>query len=120
MQIQASDRLASAIANEKDAFDALAEAIQKVADAAAALPGSDLAIPTMNPVTGAVTTLIPVIPKVPVPSADTSPLIPGGGVTITINTGIGTNGVEAGRQIVEVIQQYSKIAADPLGINARQ
>jgi hypothetical protein len=27
-----------------------------------------------------------------------------------INTGIGTNGVEAGRQIVEVLQQYSRIA----------
>ena len=106
-QINASERLSDAIAREKDAFDALAEAIKKVADAAAQIPNANLAIPS--------------IPSVPTPvSGMTSTAQTGGGATITINTGIGTNGVEAGRQIVEAIQQYSKIAADPLGINARQ
>ena len=106
-QIDASQRLADAIQNEKDAFEALAEAIKKVADAASQIPNANLAIPS--------------IPSVPTPvSGMTSTAQTGGGATITINTGIGTNGVEAGRQIVEAIQQYSKIAADPLGINARQ
>jgi hypothetical protein len=34
----------------------------------------------------------------------------GGTTVVNVNTGIGTNGVEAGRQIVEVLQQYSRIA----------
>ena len=106
-QINASERLSDAIGREKDAFDALAEAIKKVADAAANMPNANLAIPS--------------IPSVPTPvSGMTSTAQTGGGTSIVINTGIGTNGIEAGRQIVEVIQQYSKIAADPLGINARQ
>ena len=105
-QITASQRLSDAIQNEKDAFEALADAIKKVADAASRIPGGGLAIPT--------------IPTVPIPVTGTTSVSTGGGATITINTGIGTNGVEAGRQIVEAIQQYSKIAADPLGINARQ
>ena len=106
-QINASERLSDAIAREKDAFESLAEAIKKVADAAAQMPNANLAIPS--------------IPSVPMPVTGTTSVSAGsGGATITINTGIGTNGVEAGRQIVEAIQQYSKIAADPLGINARQ
>jgi hypothetical protein len=36
----------------------------------------------------------------------------GTGANIVINTGIGTNGVEAGRQIVEVLQQYSRIGGN--------
>jgi len=106
-QTDASIRVADAILNEKDAYESLAEAIKKVADAAAQMPNANLAIPTL--------------PTVPVPfSGMTSTAQTGGGTNIVINTGIGTSGVEAGRQIVEFIQQYSKIAADPLGINARQ
>jgi len=104
---QASERLADAISREKDAFDALAESIKKVAEASAAMPNANLSIPTL--------------PGVPAPvSSTTSTAQTGGGTTIVVNTGIGTNGIEAGRQIVEVIAQYAKIAADPLGINARQ
>jgi len=106
-QETASDRLTDALDREKEAYENLAEAIKKVADAAANMPNANLAIPS--------------IPSVPTPvSGMTSTAQTGGGATITINTGIGTSGVEAGRQIVEAIQQYSKIAADPLGINARQ
>ena len=36
----------------------------------------------------------------------------GTGTNINITTGIGTNGIEAGRQIVEVLQQYSRIGGN--------
>jgi hypothetical protein len=47
----------------------------------------------------------------------------GGGANITINTGIGTNGVEAGRQIVQLLQQYTAVdafAIDRLGFAPRR
>ncbi len=95
----ASDRLTDAVERETEAYENLAEAIKKVADAAATMPGrTGLTIPTL--------------PAVPTPVGGVAG---GGGTTgngtqINITTGIGTNGIEAGRQIVEVLQQYSRIA----------
>jgi hypothetical protein len=99
-QADASDRVTEATERETEAFEALAEAIKKVADAAALVPGA--VIPTLP---GVVT---------PTPTSSTVPSdIRGGtGANIVINTGIGTNGVEAGRQIVEVLQQYSRIGGN--------
>jgi len=37
-----------------------------------------------------------------------------GGTQIVVNTGIGTNGVEAGRQIVDLLQQYSAVDANAI------
>ena len=95
-----SERLADAKDREAEAYENLAEAIKKVADAAATMPNRNLLIPTL--------------PAVPTPA-----VIGGGGATgggngmqITVNTGLGTNGIEAGRQIVEVLQQYSRIGGN--------
>jgi hypothetical protein len=97
-QADASDRVTEATERETEAFENLAEAIKKVADAAALIPGGNLSIPSL--------------PSVPTPTASGVPsdIRGGAGTNININTGIGTNGVEAGRQIVEVLQQYSRIA----------
>ena len=96
-QVDASERVTEATERETEAFDALREAIQKVAEAAALLPGKGLSIPSL--------------PEVPQPmSTRTAEPVGSNGNQYIINTGIGTNGVEAGRQIVEVLQQYSRIA----------
>jgi len=95
----ASDRLTDAVERETEAYENLAQAIKKVADAAALIPGGNLNIP--------------ILPAVPAPVGG---VIGGGGTNgggttvVNVNTGIGTNGIEAGRQIVEVLQQYSRIA----------
>jgi len=99
-QLKASERVADATDRETEAFEALAEAIKKVADAAALIPGG---------------ALIPTLPVVPTPTgSDTRTATPTGsnGNQFIIQTGIGTNGVEAGRQIVEVLQQYSRIGGN--------
>jgi len=100
-QLKASERVADATDRETEAFEALAEAIKKVADAAATMPGRGLSIPTL--------------PGVPNPTGTGGSGVPGdirGGTNINITTGIGTNGIEAGRQIVEVLQQYSRIGGN--------
>jgi len=105
---EASERLTDALDRETEAYDNVAEAIAKVAEAAKNAGRANL--------------VVPALPSVPTFAAATggASTSGGAGTTIIVNTGIGTNGIEAGRQIVEVVRQYSKIAADPLGINARQ
>ena len=98
-QADASERVTEATERETEAFEALAEAIKKVADAAALVPGA----------------IIPTLPSVPTPTgSDTRTATPTGsnGNQFIIQTGIGTNGIEAGRQIVEVLQQYSRIGGN--------
>jgi hypothetical protein len=107
---EASDRLTEAVERETEAYENLAEAIAKVAEAARV---------------AGVTAAIPTLPTVPTPTgsgtgfagqADPS-------VQITVNTGIGTNGVEAGRQIVQLLQQYTAVdafAIDRLGFAPRR
>ena len=101
-QLQASERLTDATDRETEAFEALAAAIKKVADAAALMPNQNLLVPTL--------------PTVPTPGGGGATgggaTTGGGGASIVINTGLGTNGVEAGRQIVEVLQQYSRIGGN--------
>ena len=107
---EASERLTEAVERETEAYENLAEAIAKVAEAARV---------------AGVTAAIPALPTVPTPT--------GGGtgfagqadpsVQIVVNTGIGTNGVEAGRQIVQLLQQYTAVdafAIDRLGFAPRR
>jgi len=107
---EASERLKEAVERETEAYENLAEAIAKVAEAARV---------------AGVTVAIPTLPTVPTPAgsgtgfagqADPS-------VQIVVNTGIGTNGVEAGRQIVQLLQQYTAVdafAIDRLGFAPRR
>ena len=101
-QESASEALTSALEREIDAYESLAEAIAKVAEAAKAMPNRNLAVPT-----------IPIVPQVPIPGGSGAgvPSDVRGGTQIVVNTGIGTNGFEAGRQIVELLQQYSQVDA---------
>ena len=96
-QISASEKLADAVDSETEAYERLAEAIKAAGEAAKNTGRTGLTIPTL--------------PTVPTPTVSTGGgSTTGGGANITINTGLGTNGIEAGRQIVEVLQQYSRIA----------
>jgi len=108
---EASDRLTDAVERETEAYENLAEAIKKVADAAETMPGRNLAVPTL-----------PTLPSVPAPVSTSVPSdIRGGtGANIVINTGIGTNGLEAGRQIVEVLQSYTNINRDAIAALVRR
>ena len=107
-QMDASERLTDAVDRETEAYDNLAEAIAKVAEAAKNSGRANLAIPTL--------------PGVPAPASSTgggSAPSGGGGTQVIVNTGIGTNGIEAARQIVEVLQQYTRVGVnvgDLLGI----
>ena len=108
---EASERLTDAVDRETEAYENLAEAIAKVAEAAKNTGRSNLAIPTL--------------PGVPAPAGATggSSAPSGGGTSIVVNTGIGTNGVEAGRQIVQLLQQYTAVdafAIDRLGFAPRR
>ena len=96
-QTDASERHTDAIDAEREAYERLAEAIKNATKAAE----------NANKTTA----LIPKLPEEPtqVVSRTATPTGSNGNQYI-INTGIGTNGVEAGRQIVEVLQQYSRIA----------
>jgi hypothetical protein len=96
-EIEASERNTEAIEREEEAYNNLREAIEKVAEAAKNTGRTGLSIPSL--------------PSVPTPITTTTATPTGSnGNQYIINTGIGTNGVEAGRQIVEVLQQYSRIA----------
>ena len=96
-QTNASERLADAVDAETEAYERLAEAIKAASDAAANSGRTGLVIPSL--------------PAVPTPGGATSGggSTSGGGTQIVVNTGIGTNGIEAGRQIVEVLQTYTKL-----------
>ena len=99
----ASERLTDAKERETEAYENLAEAIKKATDAAIIANQ-----PTAN---------IPKLPPIVTPTSTSGSGVPGdirGGTNINITTGIGTNGIEAGRQIVEVLQQYSRIGGTNL------
>jgi hypothetical protein len=110
-QKQASDSLTDALDREIEAYENLAEAIAKVAEAAKNSGRPNLSIPSL--------------PGVPTPAGATGggSTGGGGGATIVVNTGIGTNGIEAGRQIVQLLQQYTAVdafAIDKLGFAPRR
>ena len=100
-QESASERLTDAVDRETEAYANLAEAIAKVAEAAKNSGRANLTIPTL--------------PTVPTPSGGSTgggSTGGGGGTQIVVNTGIGTNGIEAARQIVEVLQQYTRVGVN--------
>ena len=99
-QISASEKLADAVDSETEAYERLAEAIKAAGEAAKNTGRTGLTIPTL-----------PTVPT-PVGAPTGSGGATGGGTTINVTTGIGTNGIEAGRQIVEVLQQYSRIGGN--------
>ena len=105
-QETASEHLTDALERETEAYENLAEAIAKVAEAAKNAGRTNLVVPTL-----------PTVPTV-VATTGGGSSTSGSGTTIVVNTGIGTNGIEAGRQIVEVLNQYAKIDIDAL--NARR
>jgi DNA repair exonuclease SbcCD ATPase subunit len=112
-QENAANSLAEAIQRETDAYNDLAEAIRKAAGAAKA-SGQTFTGPTL-----------PLLPTVPQPGGSSAPPTGqgGGGTTIVVNTGVGTNGIEAGRQIVQLLQQYTAVdafAIDKLGFAPRR
>ena len=107
---EASERLTEAVERETEAYENLAEAIAKVVEAARV---------------AGVTAAIPKLPAIVTPTGGGT--VFGGqvdpSVQIVVNTGIGTNGVEAGRQIVQLLQQYTAVdafAIDRLGFAPRR
>jgi len=98
-QADASERVTEATERETEAFEALAEAIKKVADAAALVPGA----------------VIPTLPSVVTPTPTSTDIRGGADTNIVINTGIGTNGVEAARQIAELLKNLAKIDPNSVG-----
>jgi hypothetical protein len=98
-QEDASERVADAIDAEADAYKRLKKAIEEATEAAKNAGKSIAAIPKL--------------PSEPTQLVTNNGSTTGSGTTVVnVNTGIGTNGIEAGRQIVEVLQQYSRIGGN--------
>ena len=118
-QTEASERAAEAVRNETDAFNDLAEAIRNAAAAQANIPAP--VAPVFRPEDIDKGLGLPTLPTVPTPAA-LPPGQPGvnAGTTIVVQTGIGTNGVEAGRQIVEVLQEYTRIDRNAIAALVRR
>jgi len=131
---EASDKVTESIQEQADAYKDLEDSIKKAKKAAedagkqfvppnlSAVQGTTLS--TFGQVDPSVVPLLPSLPMVPTPSA-MPPGQPGvnSGPTIVVNTGVGTNGIEAGRQIVQLLQQYTAVdafAIDKLGFAPRR
>jgi uncharacterized protein YpiB (UPF0302 family) len=122
-QTEASERATEAIQNETDAFNDLAEAIRNAAIAQANIPVA--VAPVFRPEEIDKGFALPTLPTVPAPAGAISGTtqVPSGGTQIIVNTGVGTNGIEAGRQIVQLLQQYTAVdafAIDKLGFAPRR
>jgi len=122
-QTKASEDATEAIQRETDAFNELAEAIAKAATAQGNIPKPVAVV--LRPEEVDKGFMIPTLPTVPTPGGSTTggAATTGSGTTIVVNTGIGTNGVEAGRQIVQLLQQYTAVdafAIDRLGFAPRR
>ena len=131
---EAHDKVREAVEEEAEAYRQLAIEIKK-AKKAAEDAGKQFAAPTFSaptaiaaailPTSGRVDpSIIPVLPPVPVPAASVSTATAATpATTIVVNTGVGTNGIEAGRQIVQLLQQYTAVdafAIDKLGFAPRR
>jgi len=122
-QTEASERATEAIQNETDAFNDLAEAIRNAAIAQGNIPVA--VAPVFRPEEIDKGFSLPTLPTVPAPAGAISSAtqVPSGGTQIIVNTGVGTNGIEAGRQIVQLLQQYTAVdafAIDKLGFAPRR
>lgn len=97
-QTDASEKHTDAVDAEREAYERLAEAIKNATKAA---KNAEVT-----------TALIPKLPTEPTQVIANNGTSTSGapGTNFVINTGIGTNGIEAGRQIVEILHQYSRIA----------
>ena len=122
-QTEASERATEAIQNETDAFNDLAEAIRNAAIAQGNIPLP--VAPVFRPEEIDKGFSLPTLPTVPAPAGAISGTtqVPSGGTTVVVNTGVGTNGIEAGRQIIQLLQQYTAVdafAIDKLGFAPRR
>ena len=124
---EAHDKIKESVEAEAEAYRQLEVAIKKAA-AAAGIAGKKFVqpvLPALSTTTSPIPSRVLPLPGVPTPT--------GGGtgfagqadpsVQIVVNTGIGTNGVEAGRQIVQLLQQYTAVdafAIDRLGFAPRR
>jgi len=99
-QTDASEKHTDALDAEREAYERLAEAIKNATKAAE----------NANKTTA----LIPKLPSEPTQVIANNGTSTSGapGTNFVINTGIGTNGIEAGRQIVEILHQYSRIGGN--------
>ncbi len=131
---EAADKVTESIQEQADAYKDLENSIKK-AKKAAEDAGKQFIPPNLSAVQG--TTLptfgqvdpsvIPLLPSIPAPISISEGAMAtggnGGGTTIVVNTGVGTNGIEAGRQIVQLLQQYTAVdafAIDKLGFAPRR
>ena len=119
-QTEASERATEAIQNETDAFNDLAEAIRNAAIAQGNIPLP--VAPVFRPEEIAKGFALPTLPTVPAPAGAMSGTtqVPSTAPTIIVQTGLGTNGVEAGRQIVEVLQAYTRVDRDAIAALVRR
>ena len=119
-QTEASERATEAIQNETDAFNDLAEAIRNAAIAQSNIPAA--VAPVFRPEEIAKGFALPTLPTVPTPAIlpPGQPGVNGTAPTIIVQTGLGTNGVEAGRQIVEVLQAYTRVDRDAIAALVRR
>ena len=114
---EAHDKIKESVEAEAEAYRQLEVAIKKAA-AAAGIAGKKFVapvLPALSTITSPIPNRVLPLPGVPTPGGATgvpADIRGGGGPSIVINTGLGTNGVEAGRQIVEVLQQYSRIGGN--------
>jgi len=116
---EAHDKIKESVEAEAEAYRQLEVAIKKAA-AAAGIAGKKFVkpvLPELSTITSPIPSRVLPLPGVPDPTGSGGSVVPGDirggtGANIVINTGIGTNGVEAGRQIVEVLQQYSRIGGN--------
>ena len=119
-QTEASERATEAIQNETDAFNDLAEAIRNAAIAQGNIPLP--VAPVFRPEEIDKGFALPTLPAVPTPAIlpPGQPGVNGTAPTIIVQTGLGTNGVEAGRQIVEVLQAYTRVDRDAIAALVRR
>lgn len=94
-QQEAAEQLVDAIDREREAVDDLAESYKRLA---AAAKDAGKTVPTL-----------PTLPTVVTPTTGTGTTTTTTGTTVVVNTGIGTDGREAARQIVEILNNYSYI-----------
>jgi hypothetical protein len=92
----------------KDALEEQTEALKEYTDALAALQAVAATVPKVsgaNPVTG----LIP-IPPTPVSDQRIMPETAATSVVVNVTAGIGGNAYQVGKEIIEVLDQYTSVS----------
>lgn len=101
---EAADDLAEAIENQREALEEYQAALLELANVSANFPK----IAAANPVSG-------LIPTVPTPQPSGTSGTNGGGaqpasVIVNVTAGIGGNAYQVGKEIIEVLDQYTSVA----------